>query len=79
MPNRLLGFTAGAEPDDHGLDRSRGGFTTKIHLAAHARGMTNTAGRRVRPRETNEGSRGGLGQGDLAARGRFMAALDDTI
>jgi hypothetical protein len=24
----------GAEPADHGLGRSRGGFTTKIHLAA---------------------------------------------
>jgi hypothetical protein len=23
----------GSEPDDHGLGRSRGGFTTKIHLA----------------------------------------------
>lgn len=27
------GSSSGAEPDDHGLGRSRGGFTTKLHLA----------------------------------------------
>ncbi|MEU4037910.1 hypothetical protein [Streptomyces collinus] len=33
MPNRLIGFTADTEPDDHGLGRSGQGFTTKIQLA----------------------------------------------
>src|SRR5690349_2587218 len=49
MPKRLRGFTAGTEPDDHGLGRSRGGFTTKIPLACEQGqrplkmvGMSNT-------------------------------------
>ncbi|MEU6896054.1 IS5 family transposase [Streptomyces sp. NPDC046557] len=40
----------GSEPDDHGLGRSRGGFTTKIHLACEQGqkplSLLVTAGRR---------------------------------
>jgi transposase len=40
----------GAEPEDHGLGRSRGGFTTKIHLACEQKqrplSLLVTAGQR---------------------------------
>ncbi|MFF4364357.1 IS5 family transposase [Streptomyces sp. NPDC001604] len=46
---RVLAYLA-AEPDDHALGRSRGGLTTKLHLAADASGhvlaVTVTGGQR---------------------------------
>jgi hypothetical protein len=46
----------GTEPDDHGLGRSRGGWTTKLHLACEQGrrplSLLVTAGQRVTARSS---------------------------
>jgi hypothetical protein len=45
------------EPDDHGIGRSRGGLTTKLHLAVEQgqkpRSIVITAGQRAIPRSSS--------------------------
>lgn len=65
------------EPGDHGLGRSRGGFTTKLHLAVEQGSAPAAVGRRISTRSTTASAMRSSA-GSTASRGTGPSPRDTT-